>query len=99
MSDILIKNMEIPKDNKRIFLCIEKDGEVGVFEEKKLIRFTEAQDLSSHGRLIDADALSQNTIMIERNIERNVLLYKQYDTVVFVDDIENAPTVVEASNG
>lgn len=50
-----------------------------------------------HGRLIDADVLSQNTTMIERNIERNGLISKQYDTVVFVEEIENAPTVLEAS--
>ena len=53
MADILIKNIEIPKDNKRVFLCIEKDGEVGVFEEKKLIRFTEAHELPPHGDLKD----------------------------------------------
>ena len=99
--DILIKGLELPKTENDNFMVIVTPTEVidvvengnGFMMQKKY----EAIELKSHGRLIDADALSQNTIMIERNIERNGLLYKQYDTVVFVDDIENAPTVVEAT--
>lgn len=87
MADILIKNMEMPKDNKRVFLCIEKDGEVGVFEEKKLIRFTEAQELPPHGDLIQRDNLLE---FIEKNEEVTV--------GAFYDFIQDAPTILEATN-
>lgn len=88
--DILIKGMEIPKDNKRIFLCIEKDGEVGVFEEKKLIRFTEAQELPPHGRLIldtDVKALLHSGLSLDT--------YSDIDHVCGL--IDGLTTIVEAT--
>ena len=93
--DILIKNIEMPKDNKRIFLCIEKDGEVGVFEEKKLIRFTEAHELPPHGRLIDADKLlkEENKTYVDTGYWAT-----DYEAIK-IKVINTAPTIVEASNG
>ena len=90
MADILIKNMEMPKDNKRIFLCIEKDGEVGVFEEKKLTRFTEAQELPPHGRLItdiDVKALLHSGLSLDTDSD--------IDHVCGL--IDGLPTIVEAT--
>lgn len=87
--DILIKNIEMPKDNKRIFLCIEKDGEVGVFEEKKLIRFTEAHELPPHGRLCDLDSLIEHETY---NIEQAL-----FDSDEVLEDLKNAPVIVEAT--
>lgn len=52
-----------------------------------------------HGRCIDADVLLQKNTLIERNVERKGVVYKQYDSVVFADEIEDVPTVLEATEG
>lgn len=57
MSDILIKNMEIPKDSKYVDVRIFRDGTATTSsaEEPFYIRM-DVIEVPLHGRLIDADA-------------------------------------------
>lgn len=55
MSDIVIRNIEIPKDNKRLAVFIDKDGNADVFDtDNKFVKITDAVELPEpHGELVD----------------------------------------------
>lgn len=82
MSDIVIRNIQIPKDNGILVLFVDRYKKVGVFENRKFARPTDAIELPPHGRLIDADALP----------------IKDEWAVVETNTIWDAPTVLEASD-
>ena len=86
---ILIKGMEMPMERGSFTLTIKYNGMV--LDTETGIQVAEAHELPPHGRLIDADALKQNT-------------YEIYDPLgiieaVPVDVIDNAQTVFEAEEG
>ena len=86
--DILIKNMEMPQERK--MFVIEADGSVWV-QIKDTSYFctgSKAVALPEHGDLIQRDNLFE---FIEKNEE--VTVGEIYDF------IQDAPTIVEASNG
>lgn len=89
--DILIKNMEMPKERK--MFVIEADGSVWV-QIKDTSYFctgSKAVALPSHGRLCDLDAL----------IEHETYNIKQalFDTDEVLEDLKNAPVILEANYG
>lgn len=95
MSDILIKGMEMPKKGNIGFL-LYSDGSVEICGTGSLskplfgVPFEKAVALPPHGRLIDADELSYHTITDYKLEGHNV---------IDLEDIENAPIVLEANNG
>lgn len=87
---ILIKGMGIPKDYKYVDVRIFRDGTATTSTAEK--PFYKKMDVvevpTPHGRLIDADALIKQAIT-------------QFDwnDVVDVEDITNAPTIIPAEEG
>ena len=87
MEEILIKNMKMPKDmSKPLHISIFSNGSVWITHEGK----TEAtaQELLSHGRLIDADFFKEYAIRVSTEDG------KEYIPSNYVDIV---PTILEAS--
>lgn len=60
MSDILIKNMEMPKDYKYVDVRIFRDGTATTASsEEPFYKRMDVIELPKHGRLIDADAMNE----------------------------------------
>ena len=61
MSDILIKNMEIPKDSKYVDVRIFRDGwaTTASVEEPFYKKMDVVEVPTPHGKLIDADAMNE----------------------------------------
>ena len=97
MSDLLIKGMEMPKDDiLRIEIC--PDGQVNriigwaLSEPKKAT----AVSLPEHGRLGDLDEISNK--LLGKGLTRFFVREKRYLTIGDARRIiENAPVIVEAS--
>lgn len=90
--NILIKGLDIPKsEHERITVQIGSDGAVYLvtdFELKaEVYKFNAVEVPEPHGRLIDADALKEYGIMAADYC---------VDLFVPVDDIDDAPTIIEA---
>ena len=86
MADILIKNMELPKDfTEGLIITITGGIAYDVTHCKEL----EAIELPSHGRLVDADKLEKSLI--------SEADFPSYEWSRAVDLIRNAPVVVEAT--
>lgn len=100
MGDILIKNMEMPKEvNHPLYIRILSDGHIAKWDSLNG-RFIEteatAQELPTHGRLIDAD------VFWKRLQKQTMILWgeksKEYQYFLDVMDmIKSAPTIIEAS--
>lgn len=90
MSEILIKGMEMPKQGwKRLILL--PNGEVREICGDEAVRATDARAVElpePHGDLIDRSKLS-TTPITDYKLEGHL--------VVEIEDIENAPTILEAS--
>lgn len=89
MSEIVIKGMALPKQGmKRLILL--PDGEVREICGDEAVMATDARaiELPPHGDLIDRSKLSVIPIT-DYKLEGHL--------VVEIEDIENAPTVLEAS--
>ena len=87
MADILIKNIEIPRNTpSRIYLF--PNGTVNLNGEDIDAK---AIELPPHGRLGDLDALERKVI--------EEADYPSYEWSRAIDQIRNEPTVLEASNG
>ena len=80
---ILIKGMEMPQDGCHHMICIYADGTVSTGGRK----YT-AVPVPPHGRLIDADAL-----------ETHECYDGEWEEVVYKDDIDAAPTIIDAEEG
>ena len=98
MSDLLIKNLELPVENAQLHISILSDGTVVENFQNikgKWVTFkmdsVKAVSLPSHGRLIDADRLKADN---PQHMNADV----PYVTEVTVAEIiDEAPTVLEAS--
>lgn len=87
---VLIKGMEMPKCEP-LMIRITPDGEVHyVGAVGQSVKRTKAIEIPPHGRLIDADALTELVETEFRNWEED------YDASQFLGDIEDAPTIIEA---
>lgn len=92
MADILIKNMEMPKEGCHHTLSIYSDGSVEIGSRNNYM----AIELPPHGRLIDAD------VFFRRVQKQTIKLFgeksKEYSYFLdILDMIKSAPTVLEAS--
>ena len=89
MSDILINNMELPKEGSLV-IEITKHGQVAqLFKDGSLLRKgVKAIELPPHGDLIERDKLPHYKVFS--------IIGKGTD-VVDLEDIKNAPTVLEAT--
>lgn len=83
---ILIKSMEMPKDTCEIRITIDQDGDWWARRIDTDGEWHEVVEVPTpHGRLIDADALSQ------------IYRFDDYGkAVVDCEDMDNAPTIIEA---
>ena len=93
MADILIRGMDMPKDGTYSIVCIYSDGRVSMpFWGKgmQVVSGITAVPVPPHGRLIDANALTYMTVTEPYGIKY---------TVVTDDDIDDAPTIIEATDG
>lgn len=97
MAEILIKNMEMPKDmSNPLHISIFSNGSVWITHEGKTE--AKAQELPPHGRLGDLDALAENIKDVYCNdCKRFKVMCKacKYGDILY--EIEDAPTVIEAS--
>ena len=91
MADILIKNIELPLE-ERIQLSIYPNGIVVNHSTLKIGKNrTTAIELPEHGRLCDLDALIEHETY---NIEQAL-----FDSDEVLEDLKNTPVIVEATNG
>ena len=90
MSDILIKGMGIPKDCKYVDVRIFRDGTAttSTAEEPFYKRMDVVEVPTPHGDLIDRDALI-----------KQARTQFDWNDVVDVEDITNAPTIIPAEEG
>lgn len=84
---ILIKNINPPKAEDWISLRIDADGKVVNYDGEN----TTWVELPPHGRLIDADRLFLEAEQFEMQDSWGDDLW------IHVDDLKNAPTIIEAS--
>ena len=90
MSDLLIKNMDMPKENTYILLSPE-DGLVCEKIGSMYHVTTSFVEVKTHGRLIDADAMRSDFEAIAQDFpEVSKLL---------LGIVDRTPTEVEANNG
>lgn len=92
MSGIYIKGMEMPQDGELLCININPDGKVCIDLDLKCKRIATAIPVPDHGRLIDADALRQDWL---ENGENEYV----YDTNSFLASLDDAPTIIPASEG
>lgn len=104
MSNILIKNMDMPKEG-RLVLAICPNGHIyryygdkpiprgygnyGIEAKQEALIKSDAVALPPHGRLVDADKLKCKT-----HVGGDCAVL---DEVILVSDLESAPTILEAS--
>ena len=91
MSDILIKNMELPKEGGLV-IEITKHGQVAqLFKDGSLLRKgVKAIELPPHGELVDRSKMKGAMYEIMQfPVEEACAMYEEL--------IEEAPTVLEAS--
>ena len=93
--DILIKNMEIPKEGGLV-IEITKHGQVAqLFKDGSLLRKgCKAIQLPPHGRLGDLDKLAN---VVDSSLTDYDRMIGTFDNIL--DMIESAPTVIPASEG
>ena len=84
MADLLIKGMEMPIEGEAVVLVLSKENGIMMAEVDEYCGAVyEAVHISPHGRLVDADELE-------------ALCDAPY-WCVWLSDIRDAPTVIEAS--
>lgn len=88
MAELLIDNMRLPKNLYGAHVIIKPNGDVQDYLNGAV--FAKATQLPSHGRLIDADELMKKI--------REEADYPSHEWCTAIDQIRNAPTIVEASD-
>ncbi len=93
MSDILIKNMEMPKEGCHHTLSIYADGSVEIGSKNNYM----AIELPPHGRLIDADKLAKSLELwgysaVDRYCTMTI------SNAIVKEILSQAPTVLEANH-
>ena len=92
MADILIKDIEIPKDGT-ITLVIHPNQDVYLGTVVKDVKIGTAVKVSPHGRCIDADMLKRDLYMHACNSSRQ---WYYSEVAQFIDE---APTILENNFG
>lgn len=86
MSDVLIRGMEMPKDGAKLYMIAFSDGKACA--SYKPFEWHEVVSVPPHGDLIDRDVLI-----------KKARTQFDWNDVVDVEDIANAPTIIEAEEG
>lgn len=96
--DILIKNIKMPKGDIPLVLIIASDGTVEEIDDSDEINETEAKaiEIPPHGDLKDKNVIKD---MIVKRLSIKSLDFLCEAERVVVKCVEQAPTVLEASNG
>ena len=96
MSDILIKNMDMPKegDTYGLHLVIYPNGEVWIAYDEKPT--TKAIELPPYGRLIDADICLETFKLYCQGCKKEIDCYSCWVSDTF-DVVKGIPTVLEAT--
>ena len=87
MSSVLIKGLDLPHNGGYIEIRLHDDRAEVEVQELTFKDFEVAEVPTPHGRLIDADVVKEYGIMAEDYCT---------DLFVHVDDIDDAPTIIEA---
>lgn len=93
MSDILIKGMEMPK-NEPLLVKINPDGSVSTTAKNGYKKY-QAVPVPPHGRLIDADVLIKSLSLDEDDAENGASLLM----AIFIEVLKAAPTIIPAEEG
>ena len=106
MSELLIKGIKMP--NKRHFLqiLIAENGDLS-YEDACynfprtgfILHESKAIEVPPHGRLGDLDALAEHIKDVYcKDCKRSKVMCKACEYGDILDEIEDAPTIIEASN-
>ena len=102
--DILIKNMEMPKDdNEQIIIKSDGSCRRERFSNNCILKIESSQAvaLPEHGRLIDADkeieSYEQTKTAMKECGQKRCFAFKEACHAIEV--LKDAPTIAEASNG
>ena len=90
MADILIKGMEMPKNNESIKVFIITSEGVFLMVDEGKGKKLDAVEVPPHGRLIDADALKKHMTDLLRHDY-------VFDEVGCFGLVKDAPTLLEAN--
>ena len=86
MGDLLIRGVEMPKDNDAVTIIIFPNGKVSLAHDRRFAEYAEAVPVPPHGDLIDKQYAYQNTMVMGEHMRKIIL--KQIDSL---------PTVIPAS--
>lgn len=104
MSDILIKGMEMPKENESVFVRIAACGDVLIVDsiERGLVFYSQSQPsikaipVPSHGRLIDGDETLHKLVGFNDGwFSSKGIKDIGYSTE---EVVKNMPTIIPANN-
>ena len=88
---VLIKGMEMPTNDKMLFLRIYPNGKVTIDMDLECKQIATAVSVPPHGRLIDADRFYDDNSYFA---DKDFIDSKYGDTLM--DLINNAPTIIPA---
>ena len=96
MADLVIRGMEMPKDNNAISIIIFSNGKVSLAHDKKYAEYAEAVPLpAGHGKIIDGDALWENMTVEQSEAFQKGLA----GTTDLFEMLEAATPIVPAEGG
>ena len=97
---ILIKGMEMPRNDEMLFLKIYPDGKVAIDGDLECKQIATAVSIPPHGRLIDADMLLMRINHEVMEAYMDGVCYgvhpSQEHLHLLGEIIDDAPTVIEA---
>lgn len=101
MPDILIRGMEMPKDNDATSIIIFSNGKVSLAHDKKYAEYAEAVPLpEGHGELIDKQAfIADIDGFIECMTSVGAVVDGELLWGKLLDALANAKTIVPAEGG
>lgn len=101
MADLIIRGMEVPT-NHDVTIRIDLNGEVYVYNTYPTLLLRAVTLPEGHGRLIDADKMRES---IRRQAGLLKLMGGEFAEIAetlekgFLQEIDNAPTIVPAEGG
>ena len=88
---ILVRGMEMPTGCSAVTLKVWPDDQVEIIDADGEWKTSKAIPVPAHGRLIDADVLTDNWYYASAALRQD-----DVRKVVCLDDIDSAPTIIEA---
>lgn len=103
MADLIIRGMEMPKEGEKILIAADGSVWVNAWPTRGYMRMENAHAIPLqewHGRLIDADAISESlaeSATLKYNKRTYVTLADAFESMV--DMLKEADTIVPAEGG